>query len=177
LKEKVEMKKVVKKIEERVKDEYIERKRAAGGGSFMAPKSVYAGSIAACRPPLPRGQAAISLVGKGDRVVTRTTNQSLGPDLYYSCLSAFFTNPGIKVLSLFALQTRVTSRAPSLRLPQPENESGNRRPLLLLLFNLAGSSSLVSSLSKDRLCPNQVWMRERFSRGGGEGNKAVIQSQ
>jgi hypothetical protein len=42
------MKKVVKKIKGRVKDEYIERKRVAGEGSFIALKSVCAGSIAAC---------------------------------------------------------------------------------------------------------------------------------
>jgi hypothetical protein len=54
LKEKVKIKKVVKKIKGRVKDKYIERKRAAGGGSFIAPKSVCAGSIAAYRSPLPR---------------------------------------------------------------------------------------------------------------------------
>jgi hypothetical protein len=55
LKEKVEIKKVVKKIEGGVEDECVERGRAAGGGSFMALKSVCAGSIAACRLPLPRG--------------------------------------------------------------------------------------------------------------------------
>jgi hypothetical protein len=47
LKEKVEIKKVVKKIKGGVEDECVERGRAAGGGSFMALKSVCAGSIAA----------------------------------------------------------------------------------------------------------------------------------
>jgi hypothetical protein len=47
LKEKVEIKKVVKKIKGGVKDECVERGRVAGGGSFIALKSVCARSIAA----------------------------------------------------------------------------------------------------------------------------------
>jgi hypothetical protein len=47
LKEKVEIKKVVKKIKEGVEDKCVERERVVGEGSFIALKSVCAGSIAA----------------------------------------------------------------------------------------------------------------------------------
>jgi hypothetical protein len=44
-------------------------------------------------PPVDRlylvARQQFSLVGEGDRVVTRTTNQSLGPDLCCSCPPGF----------------------------------------------------------------------------------------